>query len=249
MRKIRFAAALLLPTMPILSHADTITQTVAFDYDANFGVTFPVIQGFDTQGGTRELVGVSLAFDQHLSADLYFESTGPTAVADGDFLLSFAYPTLFQLGPADDENPPPLIGPGAFFVGDISGPLGAFDGVPGNDGHDSFRTTITDAFQLQFDYTAADPEVLAALTTSGPLTTVFGGFTELFFSWVNDPGWPVPPGGFPEYPTDAALWVSWSNFRHFGEITVTYDYAAVPEPTSGVLLCAGAVAMLARRFR
>lgn len=225
--------------------ADTISQTVAFDYDVNFGVSFPVIEGFDTEGGTRELTGVTFAFDHNFDLDLYLESTGPTAVSAGDFSLDLAYLTLFQLGPA--EANPPLLGPGALFVDDITGALSAYDGVPGNDGPDSFRRSYDDAFTLVQVYGQQDADVLNALTHVGPLTTVFGGFTELFFQWNNDPGWPFPPSGVPEYPTDAAIWVSWSNFRHFGEIEVTYEYAPVPEPTSALLLAALSALGLRRR--
>jgi len=228
--------------------ADTTSQTVPFDYDVNFGVTFPVLQGFDTAGGTLELVGVTFEFRHNFELDIYMESTGPSPIAAGDFLLDLAYLTLFQLGEAGGPTDPPVFGPGAYFVDDITGDLAAYDGVPGNDGPDSFRRSYSDAFSVVQAYDAANPEVLAAVTDVGPLTTVLGGFTELFFEWVNDPGWPIPPGGFPEYPDDAALWVSAPHFRHFGEIEVTYEYVPVPEPTTGAAALA-ALALLSRRRR
>ena len=74
--------------------------------------------------------------------------------------------------------------------------------------------------------------VLDALTDSGPLTTIYGGFTELFFYWINDPAWPEPAGGFPEYPNDAALWVTLENYRHFGDFTIKYKYRNIPAPAA-----------------
>jgi hypothetical protein len=240
----RLISPLLVAIAPAVAHAETLTQTVPFDYDANFGVTFPVVQGFDTLGGGRELVGVTFDFHHNFELDLFMESTGPTAVSDGDFLLDLFYVTLYQLGEAGKGNPP-VLGPGALFVGGVSGDLAAYDGIPGNDGPDSFRRSYTDAFTLTQTYTLAEPDVLAALTAIGPITTVLGGFTELFFAWVNDPNWPIPPGGVPQYPDDAALWVSTPVFRHFGDIVITYEYNNVPEPATIAPLAA--LALLARR--
>lgn len=232
---------------PAISSADILKQVVPFDYDANFGVTFPVVEGFDTLGGTRQLTNVTFEFHHNFALDLYFESTGPTALNEGDFALDFAYITLFQLGLAGEKGGPPGFGPGALFVGGITGALDAYDGVPGNDGPDSFHASFSDAFTATQSYGVEDPNVLAAVTDVGPLTTVFGGFNELFFVWINDPGWPIPPGGFPEYPNDAAVWVSTPTFRHFGDIAITYEFQDVPEPSSLALL--GALAMFARRRR
>jgi hypothetical protein len=246
--RIRFAtAALLAAGIPSAVLADTITQTVPFDYDANFGATLPVIEGFDTRGGTRQLTRATFEFRNNFNLELFLESTGPTVVADGDFVLSSSYNILFQLGTAGDKGdpPPPLFGMGSFFVGDISGDLAAYDDVPGNDGPDSFRRNFTDAFTSVQSVGLDEPEILAAVTDVGPLTTVLGGFNELFFAWINDPGWPIPPGGFPEYPTDAAVWVSTPTFRHFGEIEITYEF--VPEPTSAALLAPLTLFMRRRR--
>lgn len=227
--------------------ADVITQTVPFDYDANFGATLPVIQGFDTLGGTRQLTGLTIELRNNFDMDMFIESTGPTAVADGDFLLSTFFNILFQLGPAPEkgEPPPPLFGLGSFFVSDISGDLAAYDGVPGNDGPDSLRRNFVDSFVSTQTVGLDEPDILAAVTDVGPLTTVLGGFGEFFFAWVNDPGWPTPPGGFPEYPTDAAVWVSTPEFRHFGELVVSYEF--VPEPTSLALFAPLALFALRRR--
>ena len=238
--RLLFPSLFLLAPAAAPAFADTVTQTVPFDYDAGtVGVTFPVLQGFDTLGGTRVLNGVNFEFRNTFELDLFFESTGPTPLADGDFSLDFAFITLFQLGLPGEKGdpPPPLFGPGAFFAGGISGALAAYDGIPGNDGPDSFRRSITDSLVFSQHYTEAEPEVLGAVTDVGPLTTVWGGFTELFFAWINDPGWPFPPGGVPEYPSDAAVWVQWP-FRHFGEIEVTYEYTEVPEPASLFALAA-----------
>lgn len=241
MLKRSLSVALLVAGAPSVV-AGTVSQTVPFDYDAEAGVTFPVLQGFDTLGGTRQLTGATFEFDHNFELELYLESTGPTALSADDFALDVSYFTLFQLGTGDD---PPFFGAGALFVDDVSGDLAAYDGVPGNDGADSFRTSATRAFTVTQAFGPADPAFLNAVTDVGPLTTVFGGFMELFFEWFNPPDWPFPPGGVPEYPDDAAVWVSVPHFRHFGEIVITYEF--VPEPATALPLAG--LALLARRRR
>lgn len=217
----RNSLLLSLALVPSLATADTITQTVPFDYNANDGVTFPVIDGFDARGGTRELTRVTFEFRHNFEWELFVESTGPTPVAASDFELAFFYITLFQVGMGEN---PPFFGPGGMSVENASGDLGAYDGTPGNDGPDSYRRTFTQSLTVAQDYGPAEPDVLAAVTGDQPITTILGGFGETFIGWVNDPKWPLPPGGFPEYPKDAAIWTSTRSLRHFGEIIITYEY-------------------------
>lgn len=238
---------MILAAAPVVASADTISQTVQFDYSPLEGVTFPVIQGFDTMGGTRALTGVTFEFRHNFTIDLFVESTGPTALQAGDYSLNLAYMSLYQVGLANDGANPPFFGPGAFFIDNFSVDLAAYDGIAGNDGPDSARRTFTDAYTNAQTYGLEDPSMLAALTDVGALTTVYGGFGELGFWWINDPNWPTPDDGVPDYPTDAALWVHMSNFRHSGEIVLTYDYVMVPGPMS-VLPLAG-LALVARRRR
>lgn len=252
MCKVKCLTPLLCFCVPVVAVADTIKQSVPFDYDANFGPTFPVIQGFDTQGGTRALTGVTFSFDYNFDVEVYIESTGPTPVMNGDFLLDQSYITLYQLGTidglgGDPGDDPPLLGPGSFFAGGITGDLAAYDGIPGNDGPDSFRRTFADSFTTVQQYGMENPEVLAAVTDVGPLTTVMGGFGELFFQWINDPKWPPPSDFFPVYPDDAAIWVSTPTFRHYGAIHITYEFTVVPEPLTTVPLTVLALLSMRRR--
>lgn len=231
------------------AHAGVVTQTVPFDYNPNNGVLLPVIQGFDTLGGTRELTAVTFTFNQTFTLNLFTESTGPTPLQAGDYSFNFGFLFVVQLGLASDKNPsPPFFGPGGFFAGDISHNLSAYDGIPGNDGPDANRSTFTDAYAAEQTYVPTDdPSLFAALVDVGDITCVLGGFTEVFFGWVNPPAWPQPGGDFPEYPADAALWFDWSDFRHSGDFIITYEYANVPTPGAALPLAAAGALTLRRR--
>jgi hypothetical protein len=231
---------------PSAAFGQVITQVVPFDYSPNDGVTFPVLQGFDTLGGMRRLDRVSFEFRHNFALEVFVESTGPDPVNAADFTLAISYNTLFQVG---EGKSPPFFGPGGLNIDDATGDLGAFDGVPGNDGPDSYRRSFTDAFTAIQEYTDADPDVLAAVTGAGQIPTVFGGFGEIFFAFNNDPGWPTPPGGVHEYPTDAWVWVGTPTFRHFGEIEVRYEFTQVPTPAGAGVLGAGALGLTLRRRR
>jgi len=234
------------------------THTIPFDYDPIQGTVEIDITGFDTQGGTRALSSVAFEFVHNFSADMYVESTGPTALLEGDFSINVAFLSIFQLGTidgggeergGDGPSGPPFFGPGAFFIDNQSANLAAYDGVPGNDGADSFRRSFSDAYSWNGLFLPGDDQpVLDALTDVGTLTTIYGGFLELSFWWNNDPGWPLPQEFFPQYPTDAAIWVTLENFRHHGDIIVSYEYTQVPAPAASALLLAPGV-LLARRRR
>lgn len=231
-----------------VASAGTTSETVQFDYDPFAGTTELVLNGFDTLGGTRRLNRAEFEFEHNFSMEIYLESTGPTAISQGDYGINIGFISVLQLGTVNGgEGDPPFFGPGGFFISDFSADLGAYDGVPGNDGPDSYSETFTDAFSSLLEFRHSDQAFLDALTDTGPLTTVFGGFSELFFYWNNDPGWPVPDGFFPEYPTDAAIWLTLNPFRHFGEFTINYHYTNVPSPTAAAPLALLAVGARRRR--
>lgn len=256
----RVIAATLIGVASGAASAGTASHTVPFDYDPSQGVINPVIPAFNTMGGTRQLNSVRFDFNHNFDADLYVESTGPTAVSAGDFFVSTSFISILQLGTIDDgggeegsvvnggPSGPPFFGPGAFFIDNVTGDLAAYDGVPGNNGPDSFTQNFSDSYANSWDFVAgADQSVLDALTDTGNVTTVYGGFQEISFFWVNDPSWP-PPEFFPEYPDTAAIWVSFQQYRHFGDFTVTYDYSIVPTPGAlGALL--GGFGWASRRRR
>ena len=87
------------------------------------------------------------------------------------------------------------------------------------------------------------------------LTTVLGGFTEIFGGYNGDPMFPEvdpnnPPEGpfFPFQDPFYGVFVDTFNIRHQGTISVTYDFTIVPAPASVALLgFAGTVAARRRR--
>ncbi|MEZ6210985.1 MAG: hypothetical protein R3B46_07030 [Phycisphaerales bacterium] len=255
----RFIAITVMASLAGAASAGTVSQVVPFDYDPSQGIINPVISGFDTMGGTRQLNSVRFDFNHNFSADLFVESTGPTAVSAGDFFVSSSFISILQLGTIDGGDGegsivnggppgPPFFGPGAFFIDNVTGDLAAYDNIPGNNGPDSFTQSFSDSYANSWEFLAGDDQsVLDALTDTGDVTTVYGGFQELSFFWVNDPSWP-PPDFFPEYPDTAAIWVSFQQYRHFGDFTVTYDYSVVPSPGAlGALI--GGIGLMSRRRR
>lgn len=241
-------AATVVAALAATAAAGTTQQTVQFDYQPLAGTILLDIQKFDTLGGTRKLENVNFTFRHNFRLNLFLESTGPTPIAAGDFGMNFFFISVLQLGTLDEngEGSFPFFGPGGVGLTDFSAPLGAFDGVAGNNGPDSASGLFTDAFTSSFTFLPDEQPVLDALTGTGSLSTVYGGFTELQFWWNNDPGWEPPASGVPEYPIDPALWLELREFRHWGEIDITYEYSQVPAPMS-VLPLLGLAAFARRR--
>jgi hypothetical protein len=246
-----------------LASAGVVQQTVSFD--SGFQGTFINFEQFDTMDGTRELTGLSLSYDQSITLDLTIESNGYTALEAGDWFLDAGYASIHQFGLADggdgrggDGNPgPPFIGPGAAF-NQITSDLGISDGY-NSSGADTIMTSVASGdftFNANYDSsTEFGNRMFDAFTGPGTLETFLGGFTELFFQWINDPNWVVDPDNPPDGPFDGpfidpyyGIFVDINDLRHSGAITVTYEYAAVPAPaTTGLVLAAGLVGMRRRR--
>ena len=246
--------------MSSLAHAEVINQVVSFN--SGFDGTFISFEKFDTMGGTRELTGLSLSYDQTISLDLQAQSNGYTALNAGDWLLDTGFISLHQFGlvegrGGDGDPGPPFIGPGAIFD-TVTSDLGVSDGY-NNGGIDTMQFNISDSFIFEAEYdgsTEFDQRMFEAFTGTGSLDTFLGGFIEGFFQWVNDPNWVVDPDNPPDGPFGGpfggdpfyGIFVDYLALSHSGDITVTYEYATVPAPTSaGVLAIAGLVATRRRR--
>lgn len=238
------------------AQADIETQVVNFSH--GFEGELVSFQMFDTLGGTRELTGLSLSYDQSITLDVLVESNGYTAVSNGDWFADIAFNSLHQFGVitegGDGGENPPFIGPGAIFQS-ISADLGASDGYNGT-GPDTYSTSITDSYVFNASYdssTAFGLRMFDAFTGEGTLDTFFAGFSELFGGWINDPGWVVDPNNPPEGPFSFfedpyyGFFVSFEQLIHEGAITVTYEYTSVPTPGGTALLGLGGLVALRRR--
>ena len=242
------------------AQTQTIRQVIPFDYNPAIDAAFPEIQRFDTLGGTRELVGVTLSYDQSISFGVRLEQNSPVAIEDGNFFADVVYLSIHQLGfddgsGGDDDNEgPPFLGPGA--AGDVfSGPLGPTDGFNAS-GPDSY-TAIFDSGEFNFTATAdrsTAPAVLDTLTGEGSLTTLLAGFVEIFGGYNTDPGFPEvdpnnPPEGpfFPFQDPFYGVFVDVFDIRHQGTITATFEYTIVPAPAS--VACVGLAGLAAVRRR
>lgn len=240
------------------SAAQSVSQTVSFDYDAALDVTLLDIEAFDTMGGTRQLDRATFTFEHNFALDVFVESTGPTALSADDYQVDIGYISILQLGLADDNGDdddnaggPPFFGPGAFFTNPFSEDLDAYNNIPGDDAGDSFSRLFTESYTSR-DFVferGTEQSTLDAITDTGTLTSVYGGFTELNFFWINNPGWPPAGGFFPDYPNDAAVWVDIQSLRHFGQFTVVYDYTLIPAPATAPLAMLALGAAARRRTR
>ncbi len=243
--------------------AGVISQNVTFE--SGFNGTNINFEQFDTMGGTRELTGLSLSYNQNISLDMTIQSNGYTALSEGDWSADVGYLSLHQFGLADDGgtqprggdgNPgPPFIGPGAIFD-IISGDLGISDGY-NNGGIDTMHANISDSYTFNANYDGSDEfsqRMFEAFTGPGTLETFYGGFIELFFQWHNDPNWVVDPNNPPDGPFDGpfidpyyGIFVNFDALDHYGDITVTYEYETVPTPAGTALLAFAGLATTRRR--
>ena len=255
---------LLMAAIGSTSLADTITQDVDFNYNA-FEGGFINFERFDDMGGSRVLTGLSLSYDQRIEMDMTIESNGYTAVNAGDWLLDAGYASIHQFGVFGDGLAPrgddgggedfPFIGPGAAFQ-NITADLGVSDGYNGT-GPDTYNAIIDQSFVFDASYdssTSFGNRMLDAFNGGGTLETFIGGFSELFFQWVNDPNWIVDPDNPPDGPFDGpfidpyyGIFVDISRINHSGTITVTYEFANVPTPS--VLALFGTAGFVVTRRR
>ncbi|MFK7759112.1 MAG: hypothetical protein AB8C13_04090 [Phycisphaerales bacterium] len=252
-------ALLALASVGAVAHAGMESQVVSFN--AGFDGDQINFDRFDTMGGTRELTGLSLSYDQTITLDLTVESNGYTALQSGDWLIDTGFIALHQFGLNDGRGGEggegaPFIGPGAVFD-QLTGDLGISDGYNGT-GPDALQFQITDSFVFDASYdTTTDfgQRMIDTFTGEAQLETFLGGFSELFFQWINDPNWIVDPNNPPDGPFDGpfidpfyGIFVNFDAFSHAGDITVNYEYRNVPTP-AGLSLLAGAGLMASRRRR
>jgi hypothetical protein len=204
------------------------------------------IQGFDNQGGTRQLDEVRFVWEGSYQFDYRIENTGPTGVLADDYFMHMEFNSLHVYGPNNDV---PFYVPSAIWE-PIGADLGANDEAPGGSDEVSgvvnvpyTNTVVRDPvnFPVTFDIFDAP----------GEIHTTLGGFGSIGFVWINEPtGWDPPSGlfGEPIYPIDDAIWLFWSNSVHAGSLTVEYEYSLVPAPGAAGLLACG-LAFAGRRRR
>jgi len=250
---------LTLTALSTLAHSEVISQVVSFD--AGFEGEIISFEQFDTMGGTRELTGLSLSYDQTISLDLMAQSNGYTALNSGDWLLDTGYLSIHQFGlveerGGDGDPGPPFIGPGAVFD-IITSDLGISDGY-NNGGIDTHLFNISDSFIFDASYDGSnefDQRMFDAFTGPGTLDTILGGFIEGFFQWVNDPNWVVDPNNPPDGPFGGpfggdpyhGIFVDFLALSHSGDITVNYEYTSVPAPSSAAVIGVLGIAGMRRR--
>ena len=239
------ALALALGISAGLAHAGTITQTIPYDFQITNNQTLS-FAGFDDLGGTLRLDKLTFDWDMNFDLDYTIENTGPTAVNAGDFSLILDNYTIHQLGFGNGHA---AYGPGGMYETIEQVALPAYDNEPGGAG--VYTGTYQYGYQRTLEFTLADdPSFIADMDQAGTVDTLYGVFGGIGFVWINEPvGWDPPSGMFgdPIYPIDDAIWFTYTDARHHGTVTLTYEYSAVPEPGMLMLLGIGGLAILKRR--
>lgn len=208
--------------------ADTISQSITYDWNADQGLQIGVFDAFDDAGGARQLTGVSFALDATTRWDvtcLNYETTpfGP----DDWFAEGFAnFNVLMGDFGAGAERIAGLLE----FHG-LTGDLGAGTGGPfGDPGDPAVSASFTGDILATFDLDASE----FAYFTGAPVNAFLLAFTDAYVDGPDGaPGIIVPQ-------TDL--------LASAGKLTLNYEYVNVPAPGALPFALAG-LALAARRRR
>jgi len=207
--------------------AETITQTIDFNWGLETGLEIGSFAGFDNAGGTRQLTGVSLSVDGSARWDVtVLNYSSATLGADAwfaDGLANFNV-LLGEFGPNSVERYA-----GVVQFNGLTGFLSAGDPGSGEPGSPGVSGSFTGLLAGFFDLEAADFGVFQ----NGVVEARLLGFTDAYVDGPN--------GSPPDLLVDTDL------LSAGGRVTLTYTYALVPAPAGLALL--GAVVPLAVRRR
>lgn len=198
--------------------AGTETATMSWDVDLFTLYESPTIARFDTMGGRRKLDGMTIVVDHAADMTLAVENGGAEALAAEDYTFRFDFLTITQLGTVDPDagegEGPPFFGPGMFEVV-VAVPLEPGDGDP-ETLEDAHVETTSQELHFEAHYDPVEtPTYLDAMTGTGPLTVVVGGFSESWVEWIDDHG------------GEAYLYGGNTALQYRGTMTVTYEFSPV----------------------
>lgn len=209
--------------------ADTVTQDLAFDWNAETGLEIGSFDAFDDAGGTRILTGVNVSIDGQAQWDLTLLNYSAQAFGPDDWHAEGFANFNVHLGEFG-SGVERIVGY-IEFEG-LTGELGAGSGDPifGDPGDPavsaSYTTDLLAAFSL-------DPSEFGVVT-SGPVLARILGFTDVVI------GGPDGAPGIIVGETDL--------LGATGVLTLSYEFTTVPAP-SALALLTGAGILGARRRR
>jgi hypothetical protein len=233
MHSFKLAAAALLCSAS-LAGAASETHSVPYSYSLATSGDVPTVlmlPGFDTQNGKRTLTRVDIRVQADVSATLSIENM--TSAPLSNWTLEGQHVVLAAMEREGSKEPGPFAFAGGLNIPSFTSPLGASDGVAGS-GPDFFSvsdsTTIDSLLEMDSSY-------LSFFKGGGEIKTLVGPFTESFLGEATHYD--------PKTQTGDAV-VGYSALEQAGTFSLIYEYTAVPEPTSALML-AGLMAIARRR--
>ncbi len=232
-------SAAALTTFAGLACADPLTEThvVTFDKAGELGTLDVPL--FDTMGSTRELISVTLLYDQTVSIGIYIEQNSPVNFPFGEFFLDAGFNTFHILGP--DFGAPEVQLGGVFNT--YTPAIAPTDGINRSGPDSAIFTDSTGAYSAGFSFDDFnDPTTRDVFIGTGMLTTMLGGFTDAAGGFVNDPNFPmVDPENPPQmpdfippfFPPYYDVFYQIESPQHVGSLTIIYSYETVAAPCVG----------------
>lgn len=214
-------------------------QTSSAEVSYVFGneLPMPTFAPFDDMGGTRRLESVAVSMAAQISSEIAFVNNDGVGYTPDDWFSFVTVGTLFQVdGP--EKGSGAFFGLGGLDFGKVTAFLAASDGVPG--GEDTFVVSGSGFVDSTVE---AGPDLFSVFEQSGPLTTVFGPFTDIFTSQ------PTGGGPFLGFPGASGITAEVLSESIIGTLTFTYGYSIVPTPSGVALAGLAGVGVVRRRRR
>lgn len=215
-------STLALTASATLANAELITQSFNYAWNSNQTQQPFSFNAFDSQGGTRELTAVKLAFEGAVSMEITATNTDPVTVLAGEWSVEASHTVVAFFNDGGLNLLQGIGGQSNDFTGELPGGIGGLPGTP-------VVFTDTLAFANTVDI---DPAELPNFYGTGQFT----GFMDGFYDAAVTP--PINGQWIEVLPT---------LLSQSGTVTLTYEYSVVPAPASAAAFGLAGLATTRRR--